>query len=100
MLRNELFRPWFVGEKNWGFEIISGEFKDVSVQIEKVEFVDDSSGNLNLEYHIIHKPELLEDIEQNQLFTKTVEIIINDILKEALEDAKSNRDYNTQESNS
>ena len=41
VLRNELYRPWFVGEQTWGFEIIDGEFKDVVVQIEKIEFVED-----------------------------------------------------------
>ena len=41
MLRNELFKPWFVGEKDWGFEIIDGEYKGVTVQIEKLDWPDE-----------------------------------------------------------
>ena len=46
MLRNDLYKPWFASENDWGFEIIDGQFSGVIVQIEKVEFVETDGGNL------------------------------------------------------
>ena len=87
MLRNELFRPWFVGEKDWGFEIIDGEFSGVTVQIEKLEFPDENSSELALDYHVVHKPELITDEHiKSDMFKVVIELIINDILKEAIND--------------
>ena len=56
MLRNDLFKPWFVGEKDWGFEIIDGEFNGVTVQIEKLDWPDEGKSELALDYHVVHKP--------------------------------------------
>ena len=99
MLRNELFKPWFVGEKDWGFEIIDGEYKGVTVQIEKLDWPDEGKSELALDYHVVHKPEIItdEDITGDK-FKVIIEVIINDILKEAIDDLKQTRDYDTAES--
>ena len=99
VLRNSLFRPWFVGDKDWGFEIIDGEFSGVTVQIEKVEFSKSNDGRVDLEYHIINKPEGLDLSENNPMFATVVEIIINDILTEAVNSHEQTRNNNTTESN-
>ena len=84
MLRNELFKPWFVGE-DWGFEIIDGEYKEVCIQIEKIEFDETADGNLKLDYHTVRKPELITDEElTGPKFQAIIEVIINDILREAI----------------
>ena len=99
MLRNDLFKPWFVGEKDWGFEIIDGEFKDVTVQIEKLDWPDDGKSELALDYHVVHKPEIItdEDVKSDK-FKVVIEVIINDILREAIDDLKQTRDNDTTES--
>ena len=95
MLRNELYRPWFEGNTNWGVEITSGDFKDVVIQIEKMEFSDEPN-NVELVYHVISKPDILEEeLSKNPVFESTIELIINDILKEAIEIHEQNRNSNS-----
>lgn len=87
MLRNNLYRPWFLNDKRWGFEVIDGEYSGVVVQIEKLEFKEGSDdGNLDVEYHIINKPEIIaEENVKGDLFKSVFELIVNDIVKEAIE---------------
>ena len=88
MLRNDLFKPWFVGN-DWGFEIIDGEFNGVTVQIAKLDWPDEGSNELALDYHVVHKPELITDEDiKNDTFKAVVEVIINDILREAINELK------------
>ena len=88
MLRNDLFKPWFVGN-DWGFEIIDGEFKGVTVQIAKLDWPDEGSNELALDYHVVHKPELVTDEDiKSDTFKAVVEVIINDILREAINELK------------
>lgn len=95
MLRNELYRPWFEGNTNWGVEITSGDFKDVVIQIEKMEFSDEPN-NVELVYHVISKPDILEEeLSKNLVFESTIELIVNDILKEAIEIHEQNRNSNS-----
>lgn len=104
MLRNDLYRPWFIEDKQWGIEIISGEFQNVVIQIEKMDFADNETG-VDLAYHVISKPESLEEeLSGNKLLEAQVELIINDILKEAvaaLEEAENEqiRNNDSKESN-
>lgn len=104
MLRGDLYKPWFLEKDKWGFEIIDGEYSGVVVQLEKLEFAENGEeGNLDIEYHVIHKPELLsEDDTKGELFKSTFELIINDIVREALDIAKDeqNRDNDTKEPDS
>ena len=88
MLRNDLFKPWFVGN-DWGFEIIDGEFNGVTVQIAKLDWPDEGSNELALDYHVVHKPELITDEDiKSDTFKAVVEVIINDILREAIHELK------------
>ena len=99
MLRNDLFKPWFVGEKDWGFEIIDGEFRNVTVQIEKLDWPNEDSSELALDYHIVHKPELITDEDiKSDTFKAVVEVIINDILREAIDELKQAGNNDSKES--
>lgn len=101
MLRNDLYRPWFVGEKDWGFEFISGEFNGVVVQVEGLEFSDKNDGSVDLNFHVVMKPEHLSEMEvKGELFNQTIEVVINDILKEALDHYEQTGSNNTEESSS
>ena len=85
MLRNDLYKPWFVGE-DWGVEIIDGEFSGVSLQITKLTFSEAEEGKLDIDYHIIHKPDIVtEESVKGDLFNNTLELIINDVVREAVE---------------
>jgi hypothetical protein len=101
MLRNDLFRPWFVGEKDWGVEIIDGEFSGVSIQIESVEFDESPDGNLKLDYHTVHRPEdITEEALQSDMFKATLELILNDVLREAIDNYEQTRNNDTTEPSS
>ena len=98
MLRNELFKPWFVAD-DWGFEIIDGEYKEVTIQIQKLEFPNEDMPELQLDYHIIRKPDHLTDEDvKGDMFKSVMEVIINDILREAIDNLKQTRDNDTKES--
>lgn len=100
MLRNDLYKPWFVDDK-WGFEILTGEFQEVVVEIENLEFANNEDGNLDVNYHVINKPSLLTDSDvKGDLFKSTFELIINDIVREAIETInEDNRNNDTEQSN-
>lgn len=99
MLRNDLYQPWFVGDKDWGFQIIDGEYSGVVVQVESIEFSKKDDGTVDLDFHVIKQPESLQELDiKSDLFTQTVELIINDILKEAIDHYEQARDNDSQES--
>lgn len=101
MLRNDLYKPWFVGEEKWGFEIISGDFLGTVVHIEKLEFKPESESELELEYNLINKPETIQEEEfKSERFEFTVQLILNDILKEALDSYEQARNNHTEEPSS
>lgn len=88
MLREDLYKPWFVGEDNWGFEIISGDFLGVVLQIENFD-ISDKSNEADVKYHIINKPELLSEEDlKSEMFYQVVTTIINDILSEMIQSYK------------
>jgi hypothetical protein len=91
VLRNELFRPWFVGSDQWGVEIIDGEFSGVTIQFEKFTFSEKDDSSVDLDYHIINKPEDMGDPEKSEVFAQTLELIVNDILREALNEVKNDQ---------
>jgi hypothetical protein len=88
MLRNDLYKPWFK-DSDWGFEVIDGEFSSVVVQVAKLQLKDETPedpSNLSVEYHVIHKPEIItEEQVKSDLFTNLLETIVLDIVKEAVE---------------
>lgn len=97
--RNRLFKPWF-DDNNWGVEIIDGFYRDTVVQFKGVEFIEGGEGNVSLDYHIIYKPSVIteEDIKSDE-FNNLLALIIEDIIKEAMETDEI-RNNNTQESSS
>lgn len=94
MLKNDLYRPWAAGESEWGIEIIDGEFSGTVIQIEEVNFNEDDT--LKVDYHVIKGDK--EKLSSNSMFIGTFELIINDILKEAIENYEQNRDNDPKES--
>lgn len=99
MLRNDLYQPWFVGDNDWGFQIMDGEYSGVVVQVESIEFSKKDDGTVDLDFHVIKQPESLQELDiKSDLFTQTVELIINDILKEAIDHYEQARDNDSQES--
>ena len=84
MLRGDLYTPWFV-EQKWGFEIISGDFLGVVVEIQDIKFPNESTDNVDVDYHVIHRPELItEEDVKGDLFANVFQLIITDILQEAI----------------
>ena len=99
MLRNDLYRPWFADDKQWGFEILSGDFQGLVVQLENIDMIEQSKNNIGVNYHIIHKPDIVsKDMMKSEILNQTFDLIINDILMEAIE-IDNNRDNNIKESN-
>lgn len=96
MLRNDTYKPWFEGE-DWGFEIIDGEYSGVTVQIKSIEFAAADNGTVDMDFHIINQPEGVGIDTKSDLFNNTVEIIINDILKEAIGLYEQTRNNDTPE---
>lgn len=86
MLRNDLYKSWALENDKWGFEIISGDFLGVIVEIQDIKFTEEGSSQVDVDYHVINKPETLtqEDVS-GELFTNTFQLIINDILTEAIQ---------------
>lgn len=99
MLRNDLYIPWFVDDK-WGFEIITGEFIGVVIEVEKFNIKEDDSGEVQLDYHIIKQPESMQLETDNPLLMETIGVIFNDILKEAVENYEHSRNVDSQEPSS
>lgn len=96
MLRNELYIPWFK-DKQWGFEIIDGEFTGVVIEITNAVFTDqdEKGNNLAVDYNVIHKPELLKDDDvKGELFSALFQTIVVDIIKEAVDNYEHEVDRN------
>ena len=103
MLRNELYAPWFLDEKQWGFQIIEGEFKDVSISIQNMELANDDSpdGNFLIDYTVISKPDVLSDDDlKTEIFKTVFTTIIEDILKEAVGAYEQDRNNDSEKSSS
>lgn len=103
MLRNELYKPWFSKDKDWGFEVIDGEYSGVVVQVTDLKFKNEptENDNLSVEYHIIHKPEIIsEESVKSDLFNALFQTIITDLVSEAIENYANNRDNDSKESDS
>lgn len=102
MLRNELYKPWFSKDKDWGFEVIDGEYSGVVVQVTDLQLKEETSednSNLSVEYHVISKPEIIsEESVKSDLFNALFQTIITDLVSEAIENYANNRDDDSKES--
>lgn len=98
VLRNDLYKPWFANDKDWGFEVLDGEYSGVVVQIESIEFSEKNDGTVDLNFHVINKEQFPDLDTGSDLFNKNVELIINDILKEAISHYEQVRSNNSPES--
>lgn len=90
MLRNELYKTWVVkndDKPEWGVEIIDGEFSGLVFQIVEFSITEDTD-KATLDYHVISKP---DGFEENESFRALLELIIMDILREALEIVKNEK---------
>jgi hypothetical protein len=96
MLRNDTYKPWFEGE-DWGVEIIDGEYSGVIVQFKSLEFSAKDDGTVDVDFHIINQPQGAEIDTKSDMFNNTIEIIINDILKEAISLYEQTRNNDTPE---
>lgn len=98
MLRNDLYKPWFADDKKWGFEILSGDYQGLVVQLENIDLIDEAKKGIGVNYHVIHKPEILsEDMMKSEMLNQTFDLIINDIIQEAMQ-IDNDRINNTEES--
>jgi len=98
MLRNDLYNPWFADDKKWGFEILSGDFQGLVVQLENIDLIDQAKNGIGVNYHIIYKPEILsKDMMESEMLNQTFDLIINDIIQEAMQ-IDNDRINNTKES--
>jgi len=94
-----LYRPWFANDKQWGFEILSGDFQGLIVQLENIDLIEQSKNGIGVNYHIIHKPDIVsKDMMKSEILNQTFDLIINDILTEAIQ-IDVNRNNNIKESN-
>lgn len=98
MLRNSLYTVWFVDDL-WGFDIVDGDLKGYKFQIDSIDFKDSEAGNVQIEYTLITKPEDTS-LSDESFLSETLQIVLNDILKEAIEisEHEQNRTNHTEES--
>ena len=98
MLRNDLYKPWFADKDRWGFEILSGDYQGLIVQLENIDVLTEDKTGVGIDYHVIHKPEIVtKDMMKSEMLNQTFDLIINDIIQEALQ-IDDDRINNTKES--
>jgi len=104
MLRDDLYKPWFADNDRWGFEVLSGDYQGVIIQLEELKFeeVEDTPNRaIGINYHVIHKPEIiLEQDMKNNNFKSLIDTVVNDILNEAMENYEQHRINDTNEPDS
>lgn len=103
MLRNSLYVPRFADNDAWGFEIIEGDYKGAVVKINSIEFSETDSEKVELDYTLLNASDLTESDKtyaDDPVFIAVVETIINDVLREAIQDYEQNRNDSSQEPSS
>lgn len=96
-MQQSLFNPWYVDENSWGVEIIdeSTKYKGTVIQIKSLEFPDDNSPEIALDFHIISKPEGLTDEDyKEQKFSDILQTVIEQMLRKVIEE-HANRETNS-----
>lgn len=97
MLKYELYKPWHTGEDAWGIEILDGEFSGTIIQIHEVNFNEKEESGLDVQYTVLNRSQTDEVLYNSDMFVSVFSIIINDILKEAVQDYESSRANGIQE---
>ena len=46
MLRDDLYKPWFADQDRWGFEVLSGDYQGVIIQLESLKFEEVNKNQL------------------------------------------------------
>lgn len=92
---SKVWQAWALKEKDeWGFEFINGPYKDVVLQITKLDFSEADDSALDCEYHTINLPEHLDPEElKSPDFIDTMQVVISEILSDAIEASKEANDY-------
>lgn len=101
MLRGDLYQPFAHGN-DWGFEILTGDFQGVVIQIENLKFPRENDPQIDVDYHVIHKPDIIETEEiKGPLFDTLFQTIVTDIVNEAITIYESNKndDYENRNNN-
>jgi len=86
-MQQNLFNPWFVDENNWGIEIITeNEYKGTVIQIKSLDFVDNSN-DVSLDFHIISKPDGINEEEYkkeefNNILQASIELLLRKVIDE------------------
>ena len=93
MLRDDLYKPWFADQDRWGFEVLSGDYQGVIIQLESLKFEEvNKKSAIGINYHVIHKPQIIpeQDMKSNN-FQSLIDTVVNDILNEAMENYEQHR---------
>jgi len=91
---NDVYRVWNVDysleetkeEKvpHWGFEILKGKFKDTVIEIENIDYKDES---LDVGFHFLNTPDTISTEEmKTKDFDELIECIISDFIARAIKD--------------
>lgn len=93
MQLSNLYAPWSVDNAHWGIEIVEGKFKDSVIQIENVEFDEQDTSSLKVDYHTINMPETLVKEDYNtQEFYDIMQLVLSDIISKAVEEHRQSND--------
>ena len=93
MLRDDLYKPWFADQDRWGFEVLSGDYQGVIIQLESLKFEEvNKKSAIGINYLVIHKPQIIpeQDMKSNN-FQSLIDTVVNDILNEAMENYEQHR---------
>lgn len=96
-----MYKPWSISNEKldtWGFEITEGKFHDTIVSITSVE-IKDENNDLTVDYGLVQKTIGLNAEEfDSEFFKNTMEWVINDILKKAMDEYEDRNSSSTESS--
>lgn len=93
MQLSDMYSAWAVDNAHWGIEIIQGKFKESVIQIENVEFDDNDSKTLKVDYHTINIPsDLVKEDYNTHEFYDMMQLILSDIISKAVEEHRQAND--------
>jgi hypothetical protein len=82
----------------WGAEITSGPFEGVAFEIADLSFSDEDEGLVTFDYYVIKVPENIkeskDELTKSKEFEKTLQDILQIIIRDAIEFSASQNDSN------